>query len=201
MPATLKIENELWQNGSEFIAGVDEAGRGPLAGPVVAAAVILPQDFSLQGVNDSKQLSSSKREKLFVLIKQSALAIGISIVNHKIVDKLNIHQANLLAMKLAVEKLEPIPNVLLIDGARFKIKTEIHQINLNKGDQKSVSIAAASIIAKVTRDHLMLALHKKYPEYGFDQHKGYGTKKHYLMLKKYGPCPIHRRSFSLVSSS
>lgn len=187
----------MWQKGFQLIAGVDEAGRGPLAGPVVAAAVILPQDFSLKGVDDSKALSPAKRETLFIAIKQCALAIGISVVSHKIVDKLNIHQANLLAMKLAVEKLEPIPNILLVDGARFKINTLIRQIDLNKGDKKSVSIAAASIIAKVTRDHLMLVLHKKYPEYGFDRHKGYGTKKHYLMLKKYGPCPIHRRSFAL----
>jgi len=185
----------------KLIAGVDEAGRGPLAGPIVAAAVILPEKFNLDGLNDSKLLSSKKREQLFSQIKKIALAIGVAKVSHKQIDKLNIHKANFLVMKLAVQALEIKPDFLLIDGPRHKVDLDIAQKSIKQGDRKYACIAAASIIAKVTRDRIMKRYHKKYPQYGFSQHKGYGTKLHYKNLSQHGPCAIHRRSFSLIASN
>lgn len=198
---SFKYEKKLWKKGFSLIAGVDEVGRGPLAGPIVAAAVVLPPKVKLPGLNDSKLLSPEKREELFVLIKKAALSIGIAKVSHKLIDKINIHQANLLAMKLAVEALSIIPDYLLIDGGRNKLDLSIPQMGISGGDRKCASIAAASIIAKVTRDRLMVRYHKKYPEYGFAQHKGYGTRLHVRKLLKHGPCPIHRISFAPVVKS
>jgi ribonuclease HII len=178
-----------------LIAGVDEAGRGPLAGPIVAAAVVLPQDFYLPGLNDSKLLSPKKREELFITIKKQALAIGVGKVGHREIDRINIGRANVLVMEKAIKALKVKPTYLLIDG-RIRLKNIFTpQKAIVRGDQQYACIAAASIIAKVTRDHLMLEYHAKYPLYGFCRHMGYGTKEHFRMLKKYGPCPIHRRSF------
>ena len=182
-----------------LIAGVDEAGRGPLAGPIVAAAVILPEKFYLPGLNDSKLLSPQKRETLFVAIKKQALAIGVGKVGQREIDRINIGRANILVMEKAVAALKFKPDYLLIDG-RIKLKNiAIAQESIVRGDQKYACIAAASIIAKVTRDRMMLLYHQKYPEYGFDRHKGYGTKEHFRLLKKHGPCEIHRRSFAPVA--
>jgi len=196
---SFRYEKFLRKKGYDLIAGVDEVGRGPLAGPLVAAAVILPQKVKLPGLNDSKLLSPAKREELFVQIKKFAVSIGIAKASHKLVDKLNVHQANLLAMKMAVFALSVSADYLLIDGARNKLDLSIPQTAINKGDRKCACIAAASIIAKVTRDRLMVRYHKKYPEYGFDRHKGYGTELHVQRLLKHGPCPIHRRSFAPLS--
>jgi len=182
------------EKGFRLIAGIDEAGRGPLAGPVVAAAVIL--DKLIDGLNDSKLLSALKRKRLFKIIKCEAVAIGVGIVSHQLVDRINIYQAARLAMKKAVLNLSLAPHHLLIDG-NLSLDLEIPQTAIVKGDRKSCSIAAASIIAKVTRDKIMLRYHKKFPVYGFDRHKGYGTKLHFENLQKHGACPIHRRSFSL----
>jgi len=193
-------ENKLRIQGFLNIAGVDEVGRGPLAGPVVAAAVILPADCPIKGLDDSKKLSPEKRERLFIQIKKNAVAIGIGIVSHSVIDRINIGKANLLAAKIAVENLHVSPDFILIDGGRFRVDIPLPQRGITGGDGKCASIAAASIIAKVTRDRLMKKYHAKYPEYGFDKHKGYGTKQHFLLLSKYGPCAIHRRSFYPVSS-
>ena len=192
------IKNKLRAQGFTHIAGVDEAGRGPLAGPLVAAAVILPSQAKLQGLADSKLLSAKKREELFYLIKEQALAIGVGRVSHKLIDKLNIGRANLLAMRLAVENLSLVPDYLLLDGGRYRLDLPIKQRGIVGGDRKCASIAAASIIAKVTRDRIMLRYHQKYPEYHFHLHKGYGTEKHFRKLREYGPSPIHRRSFAPV---
>ncbi|MBU0502189.1 MAG: ribonuclease HII [bacterium] len=182
------------------IAGVDEAGRGPLAGPIVAAAVILPAKFSLPGLDDSKKLSPQKRDQLFVLIYQQALAVGVGRVSHKKIDQINIGRANILVMERAVQALSLRPDLVLIDG-RIKLKNIlIMQKSIVRGDQKFASIAAASIIAKVTRDRIMLRYHQKYPLYNFAKHKGYGTREHLTNLEKHGPCEIHRRSFTLPSS-
>ena len=192
---TFTIEKKLHAQGFSLIAGVDEVGCGPLAGPVVAAAVILPLNCQIKGLDDSKKLLPRKREELCHEIKSKALAISVSRVSHRIIDKINIHQANLLALKIAVEKLAIQPDYILIDGARNYIDLSIPQRSFNYGDAKCASIAAASIIAKVTRDRLMLQYHQKYPRYKFDRHKGYGTKLHIAMIVKYGRCPIHRKSF------
>jgi ribonuclease HII len=191
----LTFERKLWREGFKFVAGVDEVGRGPLAGPLVAAAVIFPQDVKIVGINDSKKLSEKIREEKYKEIITKALAVGIGRVNPKVIDKINVWQANLLAMKNAVKKLKINPDYLLIDGKRYKIKLDIAQASITKGDAKCFSIAAASIVAKVTRDRIMLGYHKKYPEYQFDQHKGYGTKRHFKILRERGACLIHRRSF------
>jgi len=190
-----KFEKALKSQGFNLIAGVDEVGRGPLAGPILAAAVILPDDFKLKGLNDSKMLSAKQREELFPQIKKQALAIGLARISHRLIDQINIHQANLLAMRLAVENLQIQPDYLLVDGPRHKINLEIPQTAIKAGDRKSISIAAASVIAKVVRDRLMVKYHEKYPEYGFDQHKGYGTRRHFQCLSAHGPCPIHRKTF------
>lgn len=194
------LENKLRRAGFTFIAGVDEVGRGPLAGPIVAAAVILPAKFKLPGLNDSKKLSAPQREKLFGLIKKQALAIGLALVSHGEIDRLNIEQANRLVLKQAVENLTLVPQYLLIDGVRNRLDLAIPQKRLNDGDAKCASIAAASVIAKVSRDRMMVVYHEKFPRYGFARHKGYGTRAHLWALRQYGPCAIHRRSFTPVSS-
>jgi ribonuclease HII len=191
----LSFENKLWKQGINLVAGVDEVGRGPLAGPVVAAAVIFPQDIKIKGLSDSKQLTPKAREKLYSQIMKKALAVGIGEVSHSIIDKINIWKANLLAMKNAVKSLAFYPDYLLIDGKRHKIDLPISQEGIAQGDARCFSIAAASVVAKVTRDRTMLDYHRCYPEYRFDLHKGYGTRKHFAQLRKCGPCPIHRRSF------
>jgi ribonuclease HII len=189
-----QLEHEAVNKGYTYIAGVDEAGRGPLAGPVVSGAVILPQGFSLDGIDDSKKLSERKRSLLFPQIKENAIAVGVGISSHTEIDQINILQASLLSMKRAVENLEQQPDFLLIDG-KFTIDTAIDQAAIIKGDSKSISIAAASIIAKVTRDAIMKQLHEQYPVYGFDRHKGYPTKAHKQAILEHGPCPVHRISF------
>lgn len=177
-----------------LLCGIDEAGRGPLAGPVVAGAVILPVDCEILFLNDSKKLSEKRREALFEEVAEKAVSYGVGIVNPGVIDEINILQATYEAMRQAISKLEVKPDVLLNDAVRIP-DVDIEQIPIVKGDAKSVSIAAASIMAKVTRDHMMIEYDKLYPEYGFAKHKGYGTAAHIAALKEYGPCPIHRRSF------
>ena len=189
-----EIEKDLNQQGFEILCGVDEAGRGPLAGPVCASAVILPQGLEIPGLNDSKKLSDKKRRELMPVIKEQALAWGIAFASEEEIDDINILQATFLAMRRAMDQLSVRPDLALIDGNRetdfgLPVKTVVH------GDSLSANIAAASVLAKVTRDDLMIELAEKYPEYGFEIHKGYGTKAHYAALEKYGPSPIHRRSF------
>ena len=193
----------LFQQGYCFVAGVDEAGRGCLAGPVVAAAVILPLPLSeeklahLTGVRDSKQLTPQARDSLYEVIVQHALAVGVGTGSVELIDEHNILQATKHAMREALTRLSPQPQALLLDAVRLPA-VPLPQVSIIKGDALCLSIAAASIIAKVTRDRTMLALHEQYPLYGFCQHKGYGTEQHLTALKQYGPCPIHRRSFSPV---
>ena len=181
-----------------WVAGVDEAGRGPLAGPVVAAAVVLPADAILQGLDDSKKLSPTRREELFPKIQTQAVVYGVAVVNPEVIDKINILQAALLAMQQAVEQLQPVPDLLLIDGNQ-KTASSIEQWAIVKGDSKSLSIAAASVLAKVTRDHIMQDYHQLYPQYEFARHKGYGTKLHRDLIAEHGPCPIHRSTFKGVT--
>lgn len=191
-------EINLWEIESELpfelICGVDEAGRGPLAGPVCAAAVILPKGLVIPGLNDSKKLSDKRRRELFPIIQQEAVSFGIAFASQEEIDEINILQATFLAMRRAMEQLNPQPEFALIDGNRetdfgVPCKTVI------KGDSLSANIAAASVLAKVTRDNWMMEAAEKYPGYGFEIHKGYGTKAHYAALERLGPCPIHRRSF------
>ena len=191
-------EINLWEIESELpfelICGVDEAGRGPLAGPVCAAAVILPKGLVIPGLNDSKKLSDKHRRELFPIIQQEAVSFGIAFASQEEIDEINILQATFLAMRRAMEQLNPQPEFALIDGNRetdfgVPCKTVI------KGDSLSANIAAASVLAKVTRDNWMMEAAEKYPGYGFEIHKGYGTKAHYAALEKLGPCPIHRRTF------
>jgi ribonuclease HII len=186
-----------FKNGIMLIAGVDEAGRGPWAGPVVAAAVILPINTRIKGLNDSKKLSSRKREKLFVEISLRALGIGVEAISHGVIDDINILQATYLAMKGAINKLSPAPELVLVDGWPIP-GLKASQVAITGGDGKSAAIAAASIIAKVTRDRIMAELSQQYPQYGFHKHKGYGTKEHREALKRYGPCPMHRKSYAPV---
>lgn len=181
-----------------MIAGADEVGRGSLAGPVVAAAVILNPKKKIKGLNDSKKLSAKQREKLFKIIETRAVAIGVGVVDEKTIDRINITQASLLAIRLAMESLYPSPNLLLIDG-RDRLPLPFPQKPIISGDGISASIAAASIIAKVLRDRVMEKLADKYPEYGFAAHKGYGTARHLRELKRMGPCLLHRRSYRPVS--
>lgn len=195
MPPDNKYELEARNAGIKLIAGIDEAGRGPLAGPVVAAAVILDIDANIEGINDSKLLSSKQRDKLFSKIHQNALSIGLSIVEPETIDRINILQATRLAMTKAITNLAFKPGLLLIDGP-ITLDINTRQIPIIKGDRLSISISAASIIAKVTRDDIMKSFHNMYPEYGFYKNKGYGTKEHVAALKKYGPCKIHRKSFA-----
>lgn len=191
-----QFENELLAKGYQAICGIDEVGRGPLAGPVVAAAVILPNDELILGLNDSKQLSKKKRESLYQIIQEKAVAIGIGVVDETTIDAINIYQAARLAMTKAVEQLVVQPDYLLIDA--MELDLDIQQISLIKGDARSQSIAAASIIAKVYRDHLMFELDKQYPGYGFGKNAGYGTKEHLEGLEKYGVTPIHRKTFAPI---
>ena len=189
-----EIEDGFYAEDVMIICGVDEAGRGPLAGPVCAAAVILPAHLELPGLNDSKKLTDKKRRELFPLIKEQAIAYGIGIATEKEIDEINILQATFLAMQRAIDQLSVKPDLALIDGNREKdfglpVKTVV------KGDSLSANIAAASVLAKVTRDDLMMEMSEKYPEYQFDVHKGYGTKAHYAALTAHGPCPIHRMTF------
>lgn len=189
-----EIEDQLYSQGMQIICGVDEAGRGPLAGPVCAAAVILPPHLEIPGLNDSKKLTDKRRRELFPLIKEQALAYGIAFADHAEVDSVNILQATYLAMERALEQLSIRPDIALIDGNRAKdfglpVQTVVH------GDSLSANIAAASILAKVTRDDLMLEMAETYPRYGFEVHKGYGTKAHYEAILQHGPCPIHRMTF------
>ena len=180
----------------EYVGGVDEVGRGPLAGPVVAAVVILPKDCDILYINDSKQLSEKKREELYDIIVEKAVDFGVGIVGWEEIDELNILQATYKAMRIAISHLQNPPQVLLNDAVTIPgVDENIIQVPIIKGDAKSVSIAAASIVAKVTRDRMMLEYAKEYPEYGFEKNKGYGSKEHIEAIKKVGPCKIHRRSY------
>ena len=189
-----ELENEIYDSGVSLICGVDEAGRGPLAGPVCAAAVILPRNIEIVGLNDSKKLSEKSREKLYDEICEKAMSFGIAFASVEEIEELNILNAAMLAMNRAIAQLEPQPELALIDGNRSSA-IEINSRCVIKGDAKCADIAAASILAKVTRDRYMLDMAEKYPEYHFERHKGYGTKLHYEMLDKFGPCPEHRRTF------
>jgi ribonuclease HII len=188
------IENELMLTCAGPVCGVDEAGRGPLAGPVCAAAVMLPPGLEIEGLNDSKKLTEKKRERLFDEITASALSYGIAFASVEEIERLNILEAAFLAMDRAIKQLSPRPALALIDGNRTKGISVPAQAVVG-GDGKCADIAAASILAKVTRDRYMLEMAEKYPQYGFEKHKGYGTKQHYAALREYGPCPIHRPSF------
>ncbi|MBP5200890.1 MAG: ribonuclease HII [Schwartzia sp.] len=185
--------------GASYVAGVDEAGRGPLAGPVVVAAVILPFGLFLPGLNDSKKVSPNKREQLYDEILEKAVAVHVSIVDVATIDRVNIYQATMNGMYESILSLEPKPDKVLIDAVELA-KLPMPSLSIIKGDAKSASIAAASIVAKVTRDRMMLKYDAEYPEYGFAQNKGYGTEQHIAALKQYGPCPIHRHSFEPVRS-
>ena len=190
----LKYENEAIDNGFECVCGVDEVGRGPLAGPVCAAAVILPRGCIIEGLNDSKKLSEKKREQLFDVITKKAEAYSIAMADEKEIDEINILQATFLAMRRAVGSLDIKPDFVIVDGNRDPL-LGIKTMTLIKGDALCESVAAASVLAKVTRDRYMLKLCEKYPEYQFQKHKGYGTKLHYEMIEKYGISDIHRKSF------
>ena len=189
-----EIQNGYAAEGYQAICGVDEAGRGPLAGPVCAAAVILPPGFEIPGLNDSKQLSDKKRRELFPTIQREAVAFGIAFVDEKTIDEINILNATFTAMRSAIEQLRVKPDLALIDGNRVA-DFGVTAVPVVKGDAKVASIAAASILAKVARDEYMERMDALYPEYGFAVHKGYGTKRHYAAVDQYGLCPIHRRTF------
>ena len=184
------------KEGHAFIAGVDEVGRGPLAGPVVACAVILPQDYKLLGLDDSKKISETRREELYVQIMNNAISVGIGIIDQKVIDDINIYEASKAAMVKAIGELSLAPDYLLVDA--MKLPVAIKQESIIKGDAKSVSIAAASVVAKVTRDRLMCKYDLEYPQYGFKKNMGYGTGEHLKALKEFGPTPYHRMSFSPV---
>ncbi len=183
--------------GFDLIAGVDEVGRGPLAGPVAAAAVILPEGLTLPGIKDSKQMTEKAREKAFSVIHHKALAVSVGVVSHRFIDEFNILKASLEAMKRAVLSLRPAAKYLLVDGI-YTVSVPIPQKCLKKGDQRSMSISAASVMAKVYRDRIMRSYDERFPEYGFRDNKGYGTQKHLAALRRYGPCPIHRLTFKRV---
>lgn len=193
----LQVERDFWRRGVTRIAGVDEVGVGPLAGPLVAAAVILPLEVSIRGIDDSKKLAAPARERLAADIRAEAVAIGIGVVSVEEVDRLNTYRASLEAMRRAVAQLAVRPEQLLVD-ARYIPQIDIPQMPIVKGDARSYSIAAASIIAKVERDAMMHEMDRLYPDYGFGQHMGYGTRRHFEVLERLGPCPIHRRSFLAV---
>lgn len=193
---TLKqMEQEFFDKGVSLIAGIDEAGRGPLAGPVVVACVMLPKDSMIEGVNDSKKVSENKREKLYDIILQEAISYGIGIIDQEEIDRINILQATKKAVTMAISQMETKPNIIMVDALNGIDTLGIPYKSIIKGDAKCYSIAAASIIAKVTRDRIMREWDKVYKEYGFSAHKGYGTAKHIAAIKEYGPCPLHRRSF------
>lgn len=190
----LSFEQDAYRQGFTRIAGIDEAGRGCLAGPVVAAAVIFHAGYLIKGVNDSKKLSPAGRERFYEIIKENALGIGVGVVDNKEIDKINIYNATIRAMKMAVEDLALHPDYLLIDAVPVK-DLPIAQLPIIKGDTLSFTIASASIVAKVTRDRLMAGYHTSFPDYNFSAHKGYGTKEHIERLRQVGPCAIHRSSF------
>ena len=193
-----QYEKELWKNGINLIAGMDEVGRGPLIGPVVTACVILPKDFVLEGLTDSKKLSEKKREEFYDYIMEHAISVGIGMMDEKVIDEVNIYEATKLAMYQAVEKSKVKPEHVLIDAMKLD-KLEMPSTSIIKGDAKSISIAAASVIAKVTRDRMMIELDKKYPMYGFKSHKGYPTKKHIEAIKEYGLIDGYRKTFKPIS--
>ena len=188
------IENEIYDSGVSILCGVDEAGRGPLAGPVCAAACILPRGLVIDGLDDSKKLSDKKRRELFDVIKREAVSFGVAVASVEEIEEHNILRATFMAMNRAIAKLDVVPELAIIDGNRAA-GIEMPARCIVKGDSKCADIAAASILAKVTRDEYMLAMAEKYPEYHFEKHKGYGTKLHYEALREYGPSPIHRMSF------
>lgn len=190
-------ETRARDSGYKLVAGVDEAGRGPLAGPVVAAAVILPVGIRLSGVKDSKQMTARARSEAFDTIRHAALTSGIGVVSVSYIEKFNILQASLEAMSRAIRALDPQPEIILVDGIHA-VPIPITQKCLKKGDQLSRSISAASVLAKVYRDRIMVCCHRMYPDYGFDKHKGYGTRQHLEALKQLGPCPVHRLTFKGV---
>jgi len=190
------FEKKVWRQGITHLAGVDEAGRGPLAGPVVAAAVIFAPNVAIDGVDDCKQISAERRIELYPQIITHCVSFGVGIVGVADIDRVNIYQAAMLAMKRAVADLSPAPQHVLVDGRAIP-DFEIPQTAIVKGDAKSFTIGAASIIAKVVRDIIMIDYHRQFPHYGFEQHKGYPTPAHYAALRQFGPCAIHRRSFNL----
>jgi ribonuclease HII len=191
------FEEKARRQGFQVITGLDEAGRGPLAGPVVAAAVVLPRTRNIQGVADSKTLKAEQREKALSLIRKRALGIGVGIVEAEEIDRLNILQASLKAMELALQDLSLSPDCLLIDGLHT-LRLPLNQQAIIKGDGRCLSIAAASIVAKVTRDRLMVDYHERYPQYNFARHKGYGTREHLQAIREHGCCPLHRQSFRTI---
>lgn len=195
----LEYESELYDKGITLIAGVDEVGRGPLIGPVVACACILPVNFYHKDIKDSKKLSEKKREEMYKIIKENAISIGLGIVSEKVIDEINIYEATKIAMKEALSDLSVTPNHVLIDA--MKLDINIPSTSIIKGDAKSESIAAASIIAKVTRDHMLDEMDKEYPMYDLKNNKGYGTKKHLEALKEYGPCKYHRVTYAPVRNA
>ncbi len=196
MKPTFDIENKIWSSGYKYIAGTDEAGRGPLVGPVVAAAVILPKDFINTDINDSKKLSAKKREELYSIITSNALSYAVSIVSEKVIDKINIYNASKKAMEEAISGLHIKPDYIVSDAMRLDLSIPCDAII--KGDAKSITIAAASILAKVTRDRLMIKLGNKYPMYNFKQNNGYPTKEHINAISKYGIIKEHRRTYNPV---
>jgi len=202
----LNEEKNIFSQGYEFVGGIDEAGRGPLAGPVVAACVILDKKFNishneLKSIKDSKKLTPKKREELFILIKEEFIEVGVGICDHQTIDRINILQATFLAMKKAIGSLKQKPDYIILDGGLEIPNTSYKQKSIIRGDESVFAIAAASIIAKVTRDMIMLKAHEDYPQYGFNKHKGYGTRLHLEQLEKYGPCLIHRKSFKPVKKA
>ncbi len=190
-----EIDKEFFDMGIKYLAGIDEAGRGPLAGPVVVACVIMPQDSMIEGINDSKKISESKREKLYEIITKEAISYGVGIIYQEEIDEINILQATKKGLHEAIKSMEIKPNVILVDALTGIDTMGIPYKSIIKGDAKSYSIGAASIVAKVTRDRIMREWDKVYPEYGFAGHKGYGTAKHIAAIKKYGLTPIHRKTF------
>jgi len=191
-----EIENDLNEKGMEYIAGIDEAGRGPLAGPVVVASVIMPKDSFIEGVNDSKKVSEKKREKLYEQITKEAISYSVTIIDEKKIDEVNILNATKMGLTKCIEDLKIKPNIILVDALEHIDTKGIPYMSIIKGDAKSYSIAAASIIAKVTRDRIMRQWDEIYPVYGFEKHKGYGTARHIEAIKTNGLCPIHRKSFT-----
>ena len=197
MEDLLAYEKELYQNGYELICGCDEAGRGPLVGPVVAGAVILPKNYQLEGLTDSKKLSEKKREKFFEIIKKDAIAYGIGIVSPQVIDEINIYEASRLAMKEAIKNMQVKPDYVITDAMPMP-GYEVPVKSIIKGDAKSITIAAASVLAKVTRDHILYEMDREHPEYEFARHKGYPTKRHLELLKLYGPTKDYRFTYGPV---
>ncbi len=196
MQDLFEFDRAFRRQGFKTIAGVDEAGRGCIAGPVVAASVVLPEGLVIEEVNDSKALTERQRERLFKEIRKAALSIGVGIVGPEEIDRINILNASVQAMTLSLKRLRLMPDLVIVDAIR--LPGQWHQLSLIKADQKSASVAAASIVAKVVRDRIMRALHRRFPEYGFHRHKGYATRAHVSVIKRIGPCPEHRRTFSPV---